>query len=109
MPAPLYRSLQTKQSDNNTIFSSFEPNKTDQNNKDKLMPQPMLQAFTNNFLGNSPDWYKYTILAFLVANVVLVYTAGTFITGWLLIVEFIFTLAWQSQRQFIMRRLLILK
>ena len=57
------------------------------------MPQPMLQAFTKNFLGNSPDWYKYTILAFLVANVVLVYTVGTFITGWLLIVEFIFTLA----------------
>lgn len=57
------------------------------------MPQPMLQAFTNNFLGNSPDWYKYTILAFLVANVVLVYTVGTFITGWLLIIEFIFTLA----------------
>jgi len=90
---PVIPFASTQQSDNNTIFSSFEPNKTDQNNKDKLMPQPMLQAFTKNFLGNSPDWYKYTILAFLVANVVLVYTVGTFITGWLLIVEFIFTLA----------------
>lgn len=57
------------------------------------MSKPMLQAFTSNFLGNSPDWYKYTILTFLIANVVLVYTAGTYITGWLLIVEFIFTLA----------------
>lgn len=57
------------------------------------MQQPMLQAFTKNFLGNSPDWYKYTILAFLVANPILVATAGTFITGWALIIEFIFTLA----------------
>ncbi len=57
------------------------------------MQQPMLQAFTKNFLGNSPDWYKYTILAFLVANPILVATAGNFITGWALIIEFIFTLA----------------
>ena len=57
------------------------------------MPQPMLQAFTKNFLGNSPDWYKYTILAFLVLNAVLVFTVEPFIVGWLLIVEFIFTLA----------------
>ena len=57
------------------------------------MSQPMFQAFTKNFLGNSPDWYKYTILAFLVINPIMVATAGTFITGWLLIIEFIFTLA----------------
>ncbi|MEZ5528948.1 MAG: sodium/proton antiporter NhaB [Porticoccaceae bacterium] len=57
------------------------------------MSQPMFQAFTKNFLGNSPDWYKFTILAFLVINPLLVATAGTFITGWLLIIEFIFTLA----------------
>lgn len=57
------------------------------------MPQPMLQAFSKNFLGNSPDWYKYTILAFLVANPILVFTVDTFVTGWILIIEFIFTLA----------------
>jgi len=57
------------------------------------MPQPMLQAFTKNFLGNSPNWYKYTILAFLVANPILLATVGSFVTGWILIVEFIFTLA----------------
>lgn len=57
------------------------------------MSQPMLQAFSKNFLGNSPDWYKYTILAFLVANPILIYTVGSFITGWVLIIEFIFTLA----------------
>lgn len=57
------------------------------------MQQSMLQAFSNNFLGNSPDWYKYTILGFLVANIILVNTVGPFISGWILIVQFIFTLA----------------
>jgi NhaB family Na+:H+ antiporter len=57
------------------------------------MPQPMLHAFSKNFLGNSPDWYKYTILAFLVANPILVFTTNSFFTGWVLIVEFIFCLA----------------
>tara|TARA_R110002050_G_scaffold199111_11_gene333922 strand:- start:818 stop:2329 length:1512 start_codon:yes stop_codon:yes gene_type:complete len=50
-------------------------------------------AFINNFLGNAPQWYKKTIIAFLAFNIVSVYTLGTYITGWLLIVEFIFTLA----------------
>ncbi len=50
-------------------------------------------AVMGNFLGNAPLWYKKTILAFLAFNVVSVYTLGTYITGWLLIVEFIFTLA----------------
>jgi len=57
------------------------------------MPQPMLQAFSKNFLGNSPHWYKYTILVFLVANPIILFTAGSFIAGWVLIIEFIFTLA----------------
>lgn len=50
-------------------------------------------AIMGNFLGNAPLWYKKTILAFLAFNIVSVYTLGTYITGWLLIVEFIFTLA----------------
>lgn len=53
----------------------------------------LTQAFKRNFLGTSPDWYKLTILGFLVLNPVLLYTAGPFVTGWLLILEFIFTLA----------------
>ena len=53
----------------------------------------MLQAFIKNFLGNAPDWYKMAILGFLVINPILLYTIGPFITGWLLIIEFIFTLA----------------
>ncbi len=57
------------------------------------MPQTLPQAFLKNFLGNAPGWYKLTILAFLIANPILLYTVGPFITGWILIVEFIFTLA----------------
>ena len=51
------------------------------------------KAFIANFLGESPKWYKITILVFLVINPILLFTAGPFITGWLLIAEFIFTLA----------------
>jgi len=51
------------------------------------------KAFKENFLGNTPNWYKATILAFLVLNPILMFTAGTYVTGWVLIVEFIFTLA----------------
>lgn len=50
-------------------------------------------AFFENFLGQSPRWYKQTIIGFLLANALLVATAGPVITGWLLILEFIFTLA----------------
>ncbi|WP_109078128.1 Na(+)/H(+) antiporter NhaB [Aggregatibacter kilianii] len=50
------------------------------------------QAFLKNFLGSSPDWYKITIVAFLVINPILFYITP-FWAGWLLVVEFIFTLA----------------
>ena len=51
------------------------------------------QAFTKNFLGQSPTWYKMAIVGFLIANPILVLTTGPFITGWILIGEFIFCLA----------------
>jgi len=57
------------------------------------MAKTLPQAFLKNFLGNAPGWYKLTILAFLIANPILLYAFGPFITGWILIVEFIFTLA----------------
>ena len=57
------------------------------------MPQSYPQAFTRNFLGNAPTWYKLTILLFLIANPILLNVYGPFITGWVLIGEFIFTLA----------------
>lgn len=46
-----------------------------------------------HFLGNSPNWYKLTIIAFLIFNIIAVFTLGKTITAWLFIAEFIFTLA----------------
>jgi NhaB family Na+:H+ antiporter len=46
-----------------------------------------------NFLGNSAEWYKLTILAFLVINPILFFLVDPYIAGWALILEFIFTLA----------------
>ncbi|MGB0664834.1 MAG: sodium/proton antiporter NhaB [Pontibacterium sp.] len=57
------------------------------------MTQSLVRAFANNFLGNSPVWYKKAILFFLVLNPILVVTVGPTVTGWILIFEFIFTLA----------------
>ena len=57
------------------------------------MAQTLTQAFGKNFLGNAPSWYKLAILAFLVLNPIMIYTVGPFVTGWVLIGEFIFTLA----------------
>lgn len=57
------------------------------------MDNSLLKAFRINLLGQSATWYKMTILGFLVLNPILLYTAGSFVTGWVLIAEFIFTLA----------------
>ncbi len=57
------------------------------------MAQNLTQALGRNFLGSAPKWYKLTILAFLVLNPILIYAVGPFVTGWVLIGEFIFTLA----------------
>jgi len=46
-----------------------------------------------NFLGNSAEWYKMTILAFLIINPILFFMVDPYIAGWALILEFIFTLA----------------
>jgi len=51
-----------------------------------------MEAF-KSFLGNSPNWYKYAILGFLVLNPLLLYTLGPTVTGWVVIGEFILTLA----------------
>jgi len=57
------------------------------------MPRSFPQAFSRNFLGNAPLWYKFSILLFLIANPILLEAYGPFIAGWVLIGEFIFTLA----------------
>lgn len=46
-----------------------------------------------NFLGHSAEWYKWTILGFLVINPFLYFFAGPYVAGWALVLEFIFTLA----------------
>ncbi|MEE8079251.1 MAG: sodium/proton antiporter, partial [Pseudomonadales bacterium] len=49
-------------------------------------------AFWRNFLGQAPDWYKGVICVFFVINPILFFYSP-FVAGWLLVIEFIFTLA----------------
>jgi len=51
------------------------------------------QPAGRNFLGNSAEWYKMTILAFLVINPIIYFYVDTYLAGWVLVLEFIFTLA----------------
>jgi NhaB family Na+:H+ antiporter len=57
------------------------------------MTVTLTQAFAGNFLGQSPGWYKAAIGAFLIANPILLILFGPVVTGWALLLEFIFTLA----------------
>ncbi|PST88565.1 Na(+)/H(+) antiporter NhaB [Photobacterium sp. NCIMB 13483] len=50
-------------------------------------------AFIKNFLGKAPDWYKIAIISFLIINPLVFFLVDPFVAGWLLVVEFIFTLA----------------
>ncbi|KAA0259466.1 sodium/proton antiporter NhaB [Deferribacter autotrophicus] len=57
------------------------------------MQKSILKSMMNNFLGNAPNWYKYTIIIFLLINPVLLKVLGPFITGWIIMIQFIFTLS----------------
>lgn len=57
----------------------------------------LLSALAGNFLGRAPRWYKVTIVVFLVANPLVLLVAGPYVMGWLLVAEFIFTLAMALQ------------
>ncbi|MBZ2169520.1 sodium/proton antiporter NhaB [Marinobacter sp. F4216] len=57
------------------------------------MPSTVLGGFTANFLGNAPGWYKQLIILFLIINPLVVWTLGPGVAGWVLVGEFIFTLA----------------
>jgi NhaB family Na+:H+ antiporter len=50
-------------------------------------------SLARNFLGGSPRWYKVTIAAFLVVNPIVFLAIDPFVGGWLIVAEFIFTLA----------------
>ena len=52
-----------------------------------------MNSFWQNFLGHAPDWYKKTVVLFLVINPLLLLLAGPTVTGWVIVLEFIFTLA----------------
>jgi len=56
------------------------------------MAHTTAQALRENFLGNSPLWYKQTIIGFLILNPILT-IYDPFIAGWVLVLQFIFTLA----------------
>ncbi|QPB43434.1 Na(+)/H(+) antiporter NhaB [Rodentibacter haemolyticus] len=51
------------------------------------------QAFMKNFLGSSPNWYKLAIIIFLIINPIIFFLVSPFFAGWILVAEFIFTLA----------------
>ena len=60
----------------------------------------MLNEIQKLFLGDAPGWYKSTIIGFLIFNPLLLLilnitspgNAG-FVLGWILLLQFIFTLA----------------
>ncbi|VAV93829.1 Na+/H+ antiporter NhaB [hydrothermal vent metagenome] len=60
------------------------------------MATSIVSGLRKNFLGNSPEWYKLTIIGFLFLNPLVLYTLGAeqggYIVGWMLVIEFIFTL-----------------
>jgi Na+:H+ antiporter, NhaB family len=51
-----------------------------------------MATFVANFLGHSPTWYKRTIVAFLLVNPLL-FALSPYWAGWVLVLQFIFTLA----------------
>ena len=57
------------------------------------MQDNLFHAFQHNFLGGSSSFYKKAIIAFLIINPIVFYSGFHFLAGWLLIGEFIFTLA----------------
>ncbi len=57
------------------------------------MERSITAGVVSNFMGQAPDWYKLTIILFLLFNPMLLYVQGPVVAGWVLVFEFIFTLA----------------
>lgn len=51
------------------------------------------KAFTLNFMGSSPNWYKLFILGCLIVNPLVTIFFSPVLAGWMLVLEFIFTLS----------------
>ena len=60
---------------------------------DAARSQLSTNPYWTNFLGHSPEWYKLTIIGFLIINPIALFVLGPYLTGWMLVLEFIFTLA----------------
>ncbi|CRI57869.1 sodium/proton antiporter NhaB [Pseudomonas sp. CCOS 191] len=56
------------------------------------MSRSLTGALAHSFLGQSPRWYKAVICLFLLLNPLLLTTLGPVVTGWVLVIQFIFTL-----------------
>lgn len=54
---------------------------------------PITTAFLRSFLGHSPSWYKLLVIVCLVLNPLLLITLGPVVTSWLIVAQFIGTLA----------------
>jgi NhaB family Na+:H+ antiporter len=57
------------------------------------MQTSLIGATYKNFLGHAPEWYKKVIISFLVINPILFLAVDPYLAGWVLVLEFIFTLA----------------
>jgi len=64
---------------------------------DSVISKPRRHAIQLNFLGETPDWYKLAIVGFLLFNPILLAVLGKFAAGWIVVLEFIFTLAMALQ------------
>ena len=53
----------------------------------------VIHLLAESFLGHTPRWYKQAIAISLLLNVAVFLTFGPLATGWLILAEFIFTLA----------------
>ena len=51
------------------------------------------KAFALNFMGTAPVWYKLFVVACLIINPIIAIFVSPVIAGWMLVAEFIFTLA----------------
>lgn len=56
------------------------------------MTKTLFQSFPKIFLGNVPLWYKQLIIFFLIINPI-IWNANETVAGWVLVIEFIITLA----------------
>jgi|TARA_B100001094_G_scaffold42607_1_gene37383 NhaB family Na+:H+ antiporter len=60
----------------------------------------VLNTIFKSFLGSAPVWYKTSIISFLALNPILFFIAGpesSFILGWIILLQFIFTLVFSLQ------------